>query len=263
MPKYVETDWYHLPLYYDIVYDPDTEPEAEFLHLLAKRYVDGPARAVLEPACGTGRLMAALGRRGLDVAGFDISQPMIEFAERRLTAAGLDASVTQQRMEAFHCESTFDFAHCLVSSFKYLLSEADAQAHLQRVASVLRPGGVYALGLHLTDYDQTTRQRERWVGERDGIRVTNNLQSWPPDASTRREQLRSRLIVEQDEQVHRYETHWAFRTYSAAQLEALLAKVPSLEHIETFDFHYEINEPTTLHGPGLDKIVVLKRHPDG
>ena len=61
------------------------------------------------------------------------------------------------------------------------------------VDTALRPGGVFALGLHLTDYAQDRRQRERWVGRRGGTQVVCNLQSWPPDRRRRRERLRSRL----------------------------------------------------------------------
>jgi len=259
MARYEQTDWYDLPLYYDIVYDEDTSLEAAFLETLCAWYVGSGARRVLEPACGTGRLMAALADRGFDVAGFDVSRPMLEFAHRRLTEAGLDGRVEHARLESFEMSERFDFAHCLVSSFKYLLSEADARAHLQRMAAALKPGGVYALGLHLSDYEETGRQRERWVGRRDGIRVTNNLQSWPPDRGTRREQLRSRLIVERGDDVRRYETHWSFRTYDAKELRALLSAVPALEHIETYDFHYDVDAPVELDDDGLDKILILRR----
>ena len=48
--------------------------------------------------------------------------------------------------------------------------------------------------------------------------------------------MRSRMIVERNGQVERYETSWEFRTYDAAQFGSLLAKVPEFEHIATYDY---------------------------
>ena len=259
MPSYEQTDWYDLPLYYDIVYDEDSAEEAAFIEAMFDRHIDRPDGRILEPACGTGRLMATLGQRGFEVSGFDISEPMLAFARERLREAGVDGELKRAGLDDFRFRKRFDLAHCLVSSFKYLLSEEAALEHLRRVAGALRPGGIYLLGLHLTDYDDRQRARERWTGKRDGIYVVNNLQSWPPDARARRERLRSRLIVQQAGRTDRYETQWHFRTYSAGQLKRLLAKVPEFEHIATHDFLYEADERTTLTDEGLDKILVLRR----
>jgi SAM-dependent methyltransferase len=259
MPRYQQTDWYDLPLYYDIVYAADTPLEANFIEAALAHYGDKATARVLEPACGTGRLMVALGQRGHAVTGFDLSQPMLDFARAQLTQHGLTGHLSQQRLESFTYRQRFDLAHCMVSSFKYLLRERDAKAHLQRIAASLKPGGIYLLGFHLTDPDQTTRQRERWVGRRDGIEVVNNLQAWPPDTSNRREAMRSRLIVQGADWTERFETHWAFRTYDAMQVRHLLKKVPELRHIATHDFDYAIDKSAELADDRLDKILVLQK----
>ena len=122
MPRYEPLDWYNAPLYYDIIYDQDTKHEADFLEALCQRYVGRRRGAVLEPACGSGRLVAELARRGHAVAGFDASQPMLDFAQRRLmrlTKHGApQATVTHGRLEQFRYRRRFDLAHCLVSTFK-------------------------------------------------------------------------------------------------------------------------------------------------
>src|SRR5690606_26436205 len=130
----------------------------------------------------------------------------------------------------FHYAQKFDMAHCLVSTFKYLLTEADARAHLQCVAAALKPGGIYVLGLHLSDYNDTRKTRERWTGKRGHIHVTCNIQGWPADPRTRLERTRSRLIVEQPGRpILRHETNWHFRTYDAGQARALLRSAPEFE----------------------------------
>ena len=93
----------------------------------------------------------------------------------------------------------FDLAYCVVSTFKYLLTEDDARSHLRCVAKALKPGGIYVLGFHITDDDQISRMRERWVGQRGKTKVVCNIQSWPPDLQARVEKVRSRLIVTEPE----------------------------------------------------------------
>jgi hypothetical protein len=146
-----------------------------------------------------------------------------------------------------------------VSSFKYLLTEDHARAHLERVAAALRPGGVYVLGFHLSEYDDHSISRERWVARRDDLEVVCNIQSWPADRRRRREKMRSRLVVERPGSVTRYETQWEFRTYSARQFRSLMAKVPELVHVDTYDFDYVPDRPRQLGVERLDQVVILQK----
>jgi SAM-dependent methyltransferase len=184
---------------------------------------------------------------------------MLRFARRRLEDAGVRARVARGRMESFSFARPFDIAHCLVSTFRYLLDEASAAAHLACVADALRPGGVYVLGLHVCDYDQAGCARERWTADRDGVGVVCNIQSWPPDRRTRMERVRSRLVVDRGGRVERFETHWTFRTYSVRQLRALIRSEPRLEHVATYDFGYDVDRPVELDGSCIDYVLVLRR----
>jgi len=259
MPLYEPFDWYVNPLYYDIIFDADTATEASCLEAVYDRYVKTRGRRMLEPACGSGRLVAAMTRRGFNVTGFDLSEEMLRFARRRLREKHLKARFDEARLESFSFAAKFDIAHCLVSTFKYLLSEKAARSHLQHMADTLKPGGVYVLGLHLADYDDHTRARERWVASRGRIHVTCNIQSWPANRRKRTEQVRARLVIRCNDDVRRYETHWTFRSYSLSQLKSLLRSVPQLEHVATYDFSHFIDCPIDFDGTQLDTVLVLRR----
>ncbi len=259
MPRYEPFDWYETPLYYDIIFDADTDHEADFLVSAHERFGRSGGERVLEPACGSGRLLSALADYGFGVTGFDLSEPMLEFARQRLAADGHRGTLKQTRMESFRFRQKFDLAHCLVSTFKYLLTEAEAVSHLRCMADALKPGGVYVLGLHLTDYAVTKRNRERWVAQRDGVHVTCNIQGWPADRKSRTEQVRSRLVVEREGETKRYETCWTFRTYDLKQLKQLLAAEPRLEHVATYDFNYDIDDPVPFDGRYADNLLILRR----
>jgi len=257
-----QRDWYDTPLYYDIIFDDGTVQEADFLEATFAKYA-GQGIRLLEPACGSGRLALEMARRGWEVSGFDGNAHMIEFARQRMLAAGLKARVWEDWMQSFalpaDVKGGFDLAHCLVSTFKYLRSEKDALACLQRIAAALRPGGVFFLGLHLTDYDRSGAEHERWVARRGPMEVICNTHTWPADRKTRLEPLRTRLKITDAGRTHTQETRWQFRTYNAAQLRALLRKVPDFEIMKCYDFNYDIHLPRRLDDSYADVLLVLRR----
>jgi SAM-dependent methyltransferase len=261
----LEIDWYDTPLWYDMIFDVDTPKEADFLERAYEVHADVPRKReslrVLEPACGSGRLVVELARRGHRVTGNDLSRPMLDYAEDRLGSEGLKAKLVQGDMAQLGMKGPFDIAHCLVSTFKYLLTEADTLSHLRSVAECLVTGGIYCLGFHLSDYDRVTNERERWDVERDGARVICNIQGWPPDKKRRREKVRSRLRVDQGtgagEQVQ--ETVWEFRTYDAAEVRHMLAQVPEFEHVATHTFQYDLDETLELEEHPFDVLLILRK----
>ena len=268
MPAPSQIDWYDTPLYYDIIFDEDTVEEADFLEAMQARHGirhgtgTGKKRSVLELACGSGRLVRELGGRGWRAAGFDANPRMLAFARERLALEQIKARLWEDRMESFAVPGgkTFDLVHCLVSTFKYLLTEADALASINGVAEALKPGGVFVLGLHLTDYRETKVSHERWVVTRDGVEVICNTRTWPVDPGTRTEAMRSRLRVTlPDGTVRRQETHWTVRSYSAAQLRRLLGKVPSLQLVACHDFRHDPDINRKLDDSYADIVLVLKK----
>jgi SAM-dependent methyltransferase len=256
---YSSIDWYDTPRYYDIVFDVDTEREADFLEAAFERFARCRARRVLEPACGSGRLAAEMARRGWSSTGFDLNESMLAYASRRLERAGLKATFFRADMSSFVARGSFGLAHCLVSTFKYLLDEASARSHLASIARALSPGGIYVLGFHLSDYENPGRVRERWVERRGGTTVVCNTQVWPPDRKLRTEDVRARLIVRTRARELRSETRWRFRAYDEREVRRLFRSVPELEHVATYDFGYRIDAPRDWPDDQLDCVFVLRK----
>ena len=263
--SYQTLDWYEVPHYYDLVFDVDTQREADFLERLHEHFGPSLGRArsgrVLEPACGSGRLVVEMARRNWRVEGSDLSSSMLDYARERLRKAKLErrARLSVADMAALTVAQPVHLAHCGVSTFKYLRSETEARAHLECVARALVPGGIYALGFHLTDYEDAGKSRERWVVEKGAVSVICNIQGWPADRRQRTEQVRSRLTVTEAGVERRSETVWTFRTYDARQVRGLLRSVPALEHIATYDFTYDIERPRELDDEQLDIVLLLRR----
>ena len=255
-----DDDWYNSPRYYDLIFDEDTVNEADFLEAMMWKHGVADTGKILEPACGSGRLVAEFARRGYEVDGFDLNENMLEFAQHRLAEDDLWANLWADPMQSFRTKKRYDMAHCLVSTFKYLTSEEDAVANLRKVAACLRKGGLYVLGIHLSQYGRETFEHERWVVERDGVKVVSNTRTWPADKKTRTEKLRNRLRVKHAGKPEKtLETHWQFRTYDAAQLSSLLAQVPELEAVAFHDFNCDVSIERQLDDEYEDMIAVLKK----
>lgn len=260
---YTALDWYDTPRWYDLVFDADTAREADFLegvvHEHARLRGGAHARRALEPACGSGRLVAELARRGWSVRGFDLNANMLDYARARLARRKLHAELALGDMSAFRVRGSFGLAHCLVSTFKYLLTERAAESHLHCVARALAAGGVYVLGFHLTDYASRSVSRERWTASQRGATVVCNTQVEPADRRARTEAVRTRLVVRRTRGEQRSETNWTFRTYDVREVRSLLARVPELEHVATYDFTHDITQPRELDGELLDVVLVLRK----
>ena len=106
----------------------DTEAECDFLEAIHARHGRSSSRRVLEPACGTGRLLRALTRRGWETTGFDHSEDMLEYARRANRSMPESIRVENARFDDFRFEQRFDLAHCLISSIQHVRSEAEAEA---------------------------------------------------------------------------------------------------------------------------------------
>src|SRR5207247_3311365 len=140
---------YDYPQYYDIAFQAYTEREADFIEAACRKYCSFDVRRLLEPACGSGRLVTGFAARGYQMTGFDLSQPALSYLRRRLKRRRLHAETFQAEMSAFRLSRRVDAAYCTVNTFRHLLTEQAARDHLERIAISLRPGGIYVLGMHL------------------------------------------------------------------------------------------------------------------
>lgn len=73
-----------------------------------------PGSAILDAACGTGRVTALLRRKGFRATGCDISSAMIEVARHELTLLGYDVPlVTTDVQHLPYQDKSFDAATCI------------------------------------------------------------------------------------------------------------------------------------------------------
>ncbi len=289
----VQASWYDSPHYYDLAFRSETRPEAGFLEAAFAKYCAFTVRRVLEPACGTGRLVTEMAARGYRASGFDLSEASLAYLRRRLQRRGLKAEVVCADMADFRLrvcskrglapsptkyfprktatwrgacpllEQTlsgpFDAAYCTFDSFRHLLTERSAQSHLQGIADSLRPGGIYILGFHLLPPDASEECTERWTERQGRTQVTVTLRVLATDRRRRVETIRISVLARTGSKESRLRDEFPLRMYTAGQFRRLLAKVPDLELVDVYDFWYEIDQPLTLSDELSDTVFVLRR----
>jgi SAM-dependent methyltransferase len=126
----------------------ETEPGIVALH--SKRYEFAlpfcAGKDVLDAACGVGYGTALLAERAREVVGLDVDGDAIAYARRRYAAANVEFREGDV-VELDLPDDSFD----VVCSFETIEHVSDADAFLQQVRRVLRPGGVFLVSTPRAD----------------------------------------------------------------------------------------------------------------
>jgi SAM-dependent methyltransferase len=134
--------------FYDIAFSWNVAEEVDWL---VERLGGWTVGSVLEPACGSGRMLAAFASRAIRAVGIDISPTMVALAKERFIAGNLPAKAVVADMVAFDLGERFDGAVCRIDSLAHLLDPTDVERHLRAVANHLRSGSKYLIQVELRD----------------------------------------------------------------------------------------------------------------
>ena len=255
----IRGDLYDFPLYYDLVFGSDWQAEMRFLEHCFPAYVRGRCQRLFEPACGTGRLLYRLARRGFRVSGLDLNEHAVNFCNERLERLGFPSSAFVGDMTNFVLPKPVDAAFNTINSFRHLPNEQAAQSHLERMAQAVRPGGIYVLGLHLTPTQGEAIEEEAWNARRGHLTVNTSM--WTIDRNLRKRQERCGMTINvyTPTKSFRIEDELVFRTYTWPQLKKLLDTVPQFEIADVFDFSYNIRRPVEIDEETEDVVLILSR----
>jgi SAM-dependent methyltransferase len=236
---------------YDILHWPGTAEEFRGLEAAGRAFARTRTRGVwtvLEPACGTGRLLRAAARRGYRPIGFDLSPVMVAYSAEKLERSGLRGKAIVADMVEFADavgERTVDFAFCPINTIRHLESDAAMLAHFEQMRRVLKPGGVYLVGIGTSMAGLEIPTEDVWEGSRGRVRVKQVI-SFVPPMRGRYEEAHSHLIISRAGKVidHR-DSSYRLRTYSLRQWERLVAR-SALRTLAVVDDEGEEIDPPEL-----------------
>lgn len=133
--------------YYDLLYtDKNYSVEATYIDTLIKRYASA-AKHILELGCGTGAHAEYLARMGYHVRGIDISEGMIERAQKRLSKLPNDIaqrlSFSVNDIRSARLEKTCDIAIALFHVMSYQNTNSDFLKVLNTAYNHLQNNGLF------------------------------------------------------------------------------------------------------------------------
>ncbi|MCA9069370.1 MAG: methyltransferase domain-containing protein [Planctomycetaceae bacterium] len=264
MQDTITDNLYNYPKYYDLVFGSDWAAEYHFFRACFEKHAKRKVQRLLEPACGTGRLLIRMAEAGYEVAGLDLNPLAVEFCNQRFERKGRELAAIVGDMADFSprdfgSSRKFDAAFNPINSFRHLPNEATAQAHLQCMADALAKGGIYILGLHLTPTNGPRVEDEAWSASRGHLTVNSYMWSEALDLKQRNERVGMTFDIYTPTRQFRIVDEMDYRTYTADQMNQLFAKVPALEVVATYDFTYDVKSPITIDESTEDTIFVLRK----
>ena len=176
----------------------DRSTEAGFYDAALRHHGVPDGARVLEVACGTGQIALRLAARGWRVTGLDHSTAMLAFLAERAAQDGVSVVGLERDMRSFVLLERQAAAYNPLSSFRLLLADGDARAHLECVAEALEPGGIYVLDITFGTSGDAEDDLE-WSMERDGVVVRST-----PECVEVRDPARGTLALDWHEQLRPY-----------------------------------------------------------
>jgi len=258
-PEILDGHLYDYPAYYDVIFGSDCAAEVAFFEDCFQQLAQRRVERIFEPACGTGRLLYRLARRGYSVSGNDLNPHAVAYCNARFERAGWDPPAVVGDMADFRLRRKADAAFNTINSFRHLDNETAARNHLKCVADALARGGLYLLGLHLTPTRGPRDMGESWTARRGHLGIVSDLQSVSIDCRRRIEKFEMTFDVYTPTRHRRIAGILEYRTYTLAQIRRSVASVPSLEWIESFDFSYDISRPLVADSLTEDVVLVLRK----
>ncbi len=135
---------------YDAAFAGDLNDDVSWL---LERFGGKPKR-LLEPGCGSGRLLLAFANRGVEVVGVDHSETMLARARKVMAAGGFPSPpLVHADMAEFDIGGPCDGAYCPINTFSYLHTDDHARRHLDCVAACLPRGARYLVQLDMCTLD--------------------------------------------------------------------------------------------------------------
>ena len=213
---------------YDLEYD-DWDEDSAFWQSFAAR-TGGP---IVELGCGTARALAPLAQRGYRVVGIDSSRAMLERAEERFQAYGIDDEGFQlvcEPMESAAISEPGRLVFSALNAFAHLTTPLQQTQALDAAHRMLHPEGLLVLDLFnpLTqEYDERDRMvtlRNVLADSRTGAPI-QQFEVWEVDRDTQVVQITYLYDhLQADGSIRRTTTTFPMRYSYRYEIEARLAQ---------------------------------------
>jgi ubiquinone/menaquinone biosynthesis C-methylase UbiE len=138
--------------YYDLIAqrtraDKETKRDLDFIESAFKAHSARPVAKVLDVACGGGRHIVGLAKRGYECIGYDFTAERVRAARARSERVGVKVALRQGDATRLPKKDIYDAVLALYILF-LLPSDEDIKKCLKGIREVLTPGGVLICNIY-------------------------------------------------------------------------------------------------------------------
>lgn len=217
--------------YYDALMDDVDYPAwADYYLKLIESAGVRPGR-ICECACGTGAMSVQFAARGVKVIASDISESMLEQAQRRAREWGVQVMFTRQDMRSVQVPRSVDALVCACDGVNYLTDDESLNGFFARAHDCLKPGGALAFDIS-SEYKLKSVVGENFFGEdRDDLSYLW-FNRYDPETLTVTMEL-TFFVREPDGRYRRFDETHVQKAHAPGHIEALL-KQNGFENVRIF-----------------------------
>lgn len=229
-------NWYDYPKFYDIAFGEPTMREADFIELICRTRSRVKVSRLLEPGCGSGRLLIELASRDYQMVGLDLSEPAINYVTRKAEKRNLSVEAHIADIADFSLDQKCDAAYCLGNTFRHFLTDHQARSHLLSIGKSIVDGGFYILSLNLLPSDK----EYLWTERRGKTKVT--VHQCVIGINDRIETVLVRMTARTSGVPIEIKDQIELRTYTIEQFRTLITQA-GFTICYLLDHTYDINKP--------------------
>ncbi|QEG23055.1 class I SAM-dependent methyltransferase [Mariniblastus fucicola] len=250
---------YDHPKYYDLVFGSDCAAEMKFIQQVNDEFLNGKAKRLFEPACGTCRLIHGLAKKGFSVEGIDLNEKAVDFGNKRFARASFPETAWVADMSDFAPKKKYDLAFNTINSFRHLTTAAAAESHLACMANGAKKNAIYLIGLHLNPMVGDMVDQESWAARRGHLSVLTHMWTESRDPKARMDKFGVHFDIYTPTRQFRIEDELAMRSYTWEQFLRMIELEGSWQVESAFDFTYKIDAPIEVDETTEDVVFVLRK----
>lgn len=195
---------------------------------------------LLEPMCGSGRLLIPLLQAGYNVDGIDNSKSMLESCKERAANFGLHPKLREDEIEHINFNHEYDGIIVPLGSFQLFNPRETAFSVLKKFKNALKPNGKLVMDLFVPwdalweNNEEESNSREVKIDESTTIKIdshnkSNKYKQFIECFSTYTKWINGQCIAEEKE-------HMYINWYYVYEIELILEKYgfKNIEHQDRF-----------------------------
>jgi len=128
---------------FDFLFAAEKKDDIMMYVKIAKKYGD----SILEAACGSGRILIPLAKKGFHITGFDNSMRLLSIARNRIRKEDIGNNVYlfAGNMKDFSVKKKFTMVFVAYNTFNHILEEDHQKRFLHTVYNCLHPKGLFMM----------------------------------------------------------------------------------------------------------------------